>query len=213
MTNSSHQDGEDMSGRRGRRLTWPLVGLLLAVLALGISIVVVSVGEDAGTKLANSADGASEAVDAEVIEPEDRVAVPPISGTSLQGDPIALSDFPGRIVVLNVWGSWCAPCRAEAPVLREVSNLNQSRGVQFLGINVRDQQAAAIAFEEQFRVRYPSIFDPAGETLLQFRDSVPPNAIPSTIIIDGDARVAATVIGPTTYSQLSALVDEVVSER
>ncbi len=167
MTNSSHQvDDEDMSGRRGRRVTWPLVGLLLAVLAVGVFIVVVSVGEDAGTKSANLS-GASEAVDAEVIQPEDRVAAPPISGTSLQGDPIALSDFPGRIVVLNVWGSWCAPCRAEAPVLREVSNLNKSRGVQFVGINVRDQQAAAIAFEEQFRVRYPSIFDPAGETLLR----------------------------------------------
>ena len=98
-------------------------------------------------------------------------------------------------------------------MLREVDNENRARGVRFLGIDVRDQQAAALAFESHYKIRYPSIFDPSGETLLGFKDSIPPSAIPSTVVIDRDALVAARVVGPTTYSQLSDLVDQVVAEK
>jgi peroxiredoxin len=84
--------------------------------------------------------------------------------------------------------------------------------VQFVGLNTRDQQAAALAFEDGFGISYPSLVDQSGELQLAFRDTLPPNAIPSTIVIDREGRVAARVLGPTTYTQLSDLVDHVVAE-
>jgi thiol-disulfide isomerase/thioredoxin len=149
----------------------------------------------------------------QVIEVGERLAAPEVSGTTLEGRDLTLSEFAGNVVVINVWGSWCAPCRAEAPILQEVYEEFKSQGVQFLGLNTRDQDAAAIAFEENFGITYPSLVDTNGELQLAFRNSLPPNAIPSTLVIDRDGQVAARVIGPTTYSQLSGLVDEVATER
>ncbi|MGB2839913.1 MAG: TlpA disulfide reductase family protein [Actinomycetes bacterium] len=150
---------------------------------------------------------------AQVIDPSDRVAVGDVSGTTLEGDPLSLDDFAGDVVVMNVWGSWCAPCRAEAPALQQVSVDTENDGVQFVGINTRDQEAAAIAFEKNFGITYPSLVDRSGELQLAFRESLPANSIPSTLVIDRDGRVAARVLGATTYSQLTDLVDQVASER
>lgn len=154
-----------------------------------------------------SGDGGSD-----FIEPGERGDSVEVSGSTLTEESLSLTDFEGDVIVVNVWGSWCAPCRAEAPALREVSEESAKDGVQFVGINTRDQRAAALAFEETYDIPYPSLFDPSGELQLAFRDSLPPNAIPSTIVIDREGRVAARVIGPTTYSQLSDLVDQVASE-
>jgi peroxiredoxin len=85
-------------------------------------------------------------------------------------------------------------------------------GVRFVGLNTRDQQAAALAFEQRFGITYPSLVDESGELQLAFRDSLPPNAIPSTLVIDRDGDIAARVVGPTTYSQLSELVGDVAAE-
>ena len=148
----------------------------------------------------------------DIVEPDDRESVPDVSGVTLQGDELSLSDFAGDVVVVNVWGSWCGPCREEARALQEVYDKNSKRGVQFVGLNTRDQQAAALAFEDGFGISYPSLVDQSGELQLAFRDTLPPNAIPSTIVIDREGRVAARVLGPTTYSQLSDLVDHVASE-
>jgi thiol-disulfide isomerase/thioredoxin len=150
---------------------------------------------------------------AEVIPEADRHLAPEVTGTTLDGDHLSLSDYAGDVVVMNVWGSWCAPCRAEAPALQEVYKTNRSRGVQFIGINTRDQVAAAQAFEETFGVTYPSFDDQAGQLQLLFRETLPAEAIPSTVVIDREGKVAARVIGPTTYSQLSDLIDKVDSEK
>lgn len=149
---------------------------------------------------------------ARVLAPADRQPAPEVVGTTLSGDELSLADLSGDVVVLNVWGSWCAPCRAEAPALQEVYVDNRKDGVSFLGINTRDQEAAALAFEENFEITYPSLVDENGELLLAFRDSLPANAIPSTLVIDRDGRIAARVLGPTTYSQLTELVEQVASE-
>jgi peroxiredoxin len=85
-------------------------------------------------------------------------------------------------------------------------------GVQFIGINTRDQEAAAKAFEESFDITYPSFVDPSGEIQLAFRDTLPPNSIPSTVVIDREGRVAARIVGPTSFRQLTDLVDDVASE-
>jgi thiol-disulfide isomerase/thioredoxin len=144
-----------------------------------------------------------------VVEPADRVAAPPIAGETLDGDALALADFAGQLVVLNVWGSWCGPCRSEAPELIEAAAELEAGGVQFLGVNVRDhgQREAAQAFVRRFGVPYPSLYDPDGSSLLGLRPRA--SAIPSPVLIDPDGMVAATVLGEVTSSTLVELVRDV----
>lgn len=143
---------------------------------------------------------------------EDRSEPGDVSGVTIDGDPISLADYEGKTVVVNVWGSWCAPCRAEAPDLVAASEELADDDVVFLGINSRDlNQAAARAFVRRFEVPYPSIYDQKGETLLAFRGTLSPNSIPSTVIIDDQGRVAASVLGEISKSTLVGLVEDVQS--
>ena len=137
-----------------------------------------------------------------------------VSGETLDGKPVSLEDYRGKTVVVNVWGSWCAPCRAEAPDLVAASKELAPRGVRFVGINSRDlDRAAAQAFVRRFGVPYPSIYDQQGKTLLAFRGTLSPNAIPSTVVIDPRGRVAASIIGETTRATLVGLVEDVMTEE
>ncbi len=136
-----------------------------------------------------------------------------LSGTLLAGGAFDMADHRGKVVVVNVWGSWCPPCRAEAPGLQRVWTAVRARGVQFVGIDTRDTRAAAQAFERRFGVTYPSVADEDGELLLTFRDTLPPNAIPSTIVLDRLGRVAARIVGATTEEKLRRLIDDVLAER
>jgi thiol-disulfide isomerase/thioredoxin len=147
-----------------------------------------------------------------VIPPEDREPAPDFSGPLLDGGTFDLADHQGEVVVLNVWGSWCAPCRAEAPALVAVAEATQDDGVQFVGVNTRDTTTAAQAFEKEFDVPYGSVVDSDGRLLLAFRDTLPPAAIPSTLVIDREGRMAARVVGPITQTSLADLVDEVAQE-
>jgi len=143
---------------------------------------------------------------------DDRKEPGEVAGETLEGEPISLEDFEGRTVVLNVWGSWCAPCRAEAPDLVAASEELADDDVEFLGINSRDlDRAAAQAFQRRFEVPYPSIYDQQGKTLLAFRGTLSPNAIPSTVVIDAEGRVAASVIGEVSRSTLVGLVEDVMA--
>ena len=133
-----------------------------------------------------------------------------VSGTTIDGEEIALSDYAGKVVVVNVWGSWCAPCRAEAPMLAEAARDLEKDGVEFLGIDSRDpSESAARAFVRRFDIPYPSIYDQQGRTLLAFKGTLTPNAIPSTVVIDREGRVAASVLGEVTRTTLYDLVEEV----
>jgi thiol-disulfide isomerase/thioredoxin len=145
---------------------------------------------------------------------EDRKQPGEVAGETLEGEPVSLADFEGKTVVVNIWGSWCAPCRSEAPDLVAASEDLADDGVEFLGINSRDlDRAAAQAFQRRFEVPYPSIYDQKGQTLLAFRGTLSPNAIPSTVVIDDQGRVAASVIGETTRSTLVGLVEDVQAEE
>ena len=148
-----------------------------------------------------------------VLDEADRRPAPPVEGTTLDGDRVSLVDFAGKVVVVNVWGSWCVPCRAEAPHLAAAAARLDGDGVRFLGIDVRDSPAQARAFVDRFDVPYPSIFDQSGSTLLGFRDTLPPNAIPSTLVIDASGDVAARVLGQVDETTLVQLVRDVLAGR
>jgi len=146
--------------------------------------------------------------------PAERVAAPDITGTSLDGGgSLKLSDYRGKVVVLNIWGSWCSPCRAEAKGLQETSEKYGDQ-VQFLGINTRDTDPAnAVAFEKNFGVTYPSIYDPDGAEILKFpKGSLNPQSIPTTIVIDRDGRLAARAMRAMSAEDLQKMVDPVLAE-
>lgn len=172
----------------------------------------------AGTGAAENGPGGDDnrfiAGDGNVTEyaPADRTSVRDVGGELLNGDAFKLSDVQGKVVVVNFWASWCAPCRGEAPSLQHVYDENKDKGVEFLGVNFKDSKANAKAFERNFDITYPSLFDADGQVTLAFRE-VPPSAIPSTLVLDRQGRVAARVIGATTVSKLSPLVAGVTAEK
>lgn len=142
----------------------------------------------------------------------ERHAAPIAEGTDLEGKPLSTADFSGKVVVINVWGSWCPPCRKEAPDLVTVQS-ETADVAQFVGINTRDlDRAPALAFDRTFEINYPSIFDPSGSQLLKFTD-LPPGAIPSTLVIDREGRVAARVIGPISKGSLTQLINDVAEGK
>lgn len=137
-----------------------------------------------------------------------------VSGTTLEGSRTSLSDYRGKVVVVNVWGSWCPPCRAEAPMLADAARDLDRLGVVFLGINSRNpEQAGPRAFERRYRIPYESIYDPDGRTLLAFHGTLSPNSIPSTVIVDRQGRVAASVIGEISRTTLYDLVEDASAEE
>jgi thiol-disulfide isomerase/thioredoxin len=143
----------------------------------------------------------------------DRVELPTIEGGTLDGDSFDSRNYLGKVLVINVWGSWCPPCREEAPALRKVSEETRDQDVQFVGIDVRDNDAAALAFERRYKITYPSITTAdSGPAMLAFGSVLPRNAIPSTLVVDRRGRVAARVIGRTTYVTLRELVTEALAE-
>ena len=143
-----------------------------------------------------------------VLLPEaQRVAAPAVEGTTLDGETFRLSDHLGEVVVLNVWASWCAPCRAEAPTLAALSDELEGQGVQFVGLDTRDSDVAARAFVERFGIGYPNVIDRDGRLQLLFGDSLPPQAIPSTLVIDPEGRVAARALGKVSESSLRGMIE------
>jgi thiol-disulfide isomerase/thioredoxin len=141
-----------------------------------------------------------------------RHLAPKVSGTSVTGKPLSLATYRGDVIVLNFWGSWCAPCRAEAPALGTLARQLASRGVRFVGVDIRDEPDAALAFMQDFNIGYPSFNDPNDQIALQFQGAVTPAAIPSTLLIDRAGRIAARIVGGTTYSSLKPLILKVAAE-
>lgn len=146
------------------------------------------------------------------IPADERPPAPEFGGPVLGGGEFDLASAEGDVVVLNVWGSWCPPCRKEAPALQAVSDELAADGVQFVGVNTRDNETGALAFEKEFGITYPSVVDPKGEALLAFRDTLPPAAIPSTLVVDRAGRLAARVLGPIGEASLRELVADIAAE-
>jgi thiol-disulfide isomerase/thioredoxin len=138
--------------------------------------------------------------------------VPRISGTTLTGRKLTLAQYRGHVVVLNFWGSWCTPCRVEAPILASLSQHFTGHGVQFVGVDIRDSPATAEAFLSDAHISYPSFNDPGDEIALDFQDTVPPAGIPTTLVIGRDGRVTARVIGGVSYPGLRALISRAMAQ-
>ncbi len=140
------------------------------------------------------------------ISAADRAMAPKLSGDTLYGTKF---DFTGdKIAVVNVWASWCSPCRAEMPALSALSEKNLD--VQFIGILTRDNLANAEVFARQLGVPYPNFIDDS--LLLGFRNTLPANAIPTTVVLDKQGRVAARISGPVTVGGLSDLIERLTAE-
>lgn len=147
------------------------------------------------------------------IAPADRKPVPTVSGTSLDGLPLSTADYAGKVLVINVWGAWCPPCREEGPALQAASVATKGRA-QFIGISSRDLSVTQPqAYVRAQDITYPSIFDPNGTTLLAFAGTLPPTAIPSTLIIDAKGRLAARVLGTITQITLEDMVNDVADGK
>jgi thiol-disulfide isomerase/thioredoxin len=143
---------------------------------------------------------------------EDRKSAPELIALDFNGKEIDLKNYKNKVVVLNVWGSWCGPCRKEAKELQELYVKNKNSGVEFIGINIRDSKVSAEKFITNFGITYPNIFDRDGVKLLGFKDTLPANAIPSTVLVDKNGKVAARQLGPIERALIQGFISSLVDE-
>lgn len=195
-----------VAGRRGRPMPLGpftrrglLVGSVLA-LASGCSFDGQGVVTSAGAVI-------------EEIPRGGRPRLPRFVGDTLEGGHVDTDRLEGSVRLFNIWGSWCGPCREEAPALRRAHEEFAPRGVAFVGVDVRDNDAAARAFEDSFGIVYPSIAsDSAGPALQALGTVLPQNAVPATVIARADGRVTARVVGAGTYATFKALLESALRE-
>lgn len=146
------------------------------------------------------------------IPPEGRAAPLEIRGTTYGGEEFDSVALRGAPLVVNVWYAACPPCRVEAPALKAVHAEYGPRGVAFVGVNTRDKAGPAAAFEQTFGITYPSVPDPEALVMASMDGAVSPNAVPTTLILDADGRVAARITGAADQSTLESLVETVLAE-
>ena len=156
--------------------------------------------------LLTSTNGTAKATNTVEYQAGHRPLVPNLTGKSLTGSTINLSSYRGKVVVLNFWGSWCSPCRGEAPLLAGLDQQYSSKGVVFLGDDVGDTPANALAFTSSQGITYPSLNDPGYAVVAQISQVVPVHDTPTTVVIDKTGHLVGTVIGAATYSELTSLL-------
>lgn len=200
---------------------FPKARKLVALAATMVAAAVLLTGCSANDELAQQfRDGDNKqyiAGDGTVTEfqtPSARKSATAWAGTTESGAVITDKNLLGQVVVLNFWYAGCAPCRAEAKDLQAIKEEFQDKGVQVLGVNVRDTAATALAFDRKFGLDYPSVMDAeTGNVLLAFTGIVTPQAVPTTIVQDSQGRVSARILGRFEPSTLRALVKTALDEK
>jgi thiol-disulfide isomerase/thioredoxin len=193
------------------------VGTALATAALAAAAALAVAGCDGGAIAQDTAQSNGQSFvsgsGATIYKAGSRPLEPKVSGKTLTGQQLSLAGYRGFVVVLNFWGSWCPPCRAEAPALAALATQFRSRGVRFLGIDVRDDPASAEAYMHTFQITYPSLNDPSAGIALAFRATVPADATPTTLVIDRSGHIAARIIGSVSYNGLKAVLTQIAAGR
>ena len=188
-----------------------------AGLAVGVPLAAVLAGCTAEDPLAAQAKAGDNknyiAGDGSVTEYDasDRGEPVELTGTLFDGTKVNSADWAGDVVVLNFWYAACAPCRKEAPDLVELHAAFAPEGARFFGVNVRDEAKTAEAFERNFGIPYPSFEDRNGEVLLAMTRFVPPQAVPTTLVLDREGRVAARILGLAEKGTLKALITDALA--
>jgi peroxiredoxin len=176
-----------------RRLTIIVVAVV-AVIAIAFGVTQLFGSKAAGLAAVGS-----------VIPAAQRQPAPAIAGPTLTGAQLSLARLRGAPVVINFWGSWCAPCQAEAPVMARVAADTRSLGVHFVGVDVREGPSAGLAFEQAHHIPFPSISDNSNVIAASF-GAAAPTATPATYIIDAHGKIAWAYFGRTQYNQLELAV-------
>lgn len=147
-----------------------------------------------------------------IVAAAKRSAAPDLAGSTLEGGHLALDKYRGSVVALNYWGSWCGPCRAEAPTLAQASTDLATAGVQFVGLDTRDNDEDARRFVKHYKLTYPSIVDSDGTLQARFSPLPAQGAPPVTVILDRQGRVASRVVGEARLSELETVLRAVAAE-
>jgi len=197
------------SNRARRRTVLTTAGAAVATLLMSACSSGGTSGGGGDTNFVMGKDGISTA------EKGERAAAPDLSGKTVNGGQLDVASYKGKVVVLNVWGSWCAPCRAEAPNFEKVYQDLKTKGVQFVGINTRDTSVQnAVAFEEQQGITYQSLYDPTGKLMLRFkRGTLNPQAVPSTLVLDREGKIAARSLAALSEDKLRKMIAPVLAEK
>ncbi|WP_411266170.1 TlpA family protein disulfide reductase [Arthrobacter sp. NamB2] len=193
-----------------------LLRLAALAFAVPVSLVMTScTAEDPLAQQAAAGDGKNYiAGDGSVTEyaESDRGQPVEVSGTLFDGTPVSSADWDDQVTVLNFWYASCAPCREEAPDLVSLHDEYTPQGAAFYGVNIRDERATAEAFERSFGIPYQSFDDKDGGVLLDMTQYVPPQAVPTTIVLDREGRVSARILGLADRGTLKALITDALAE-
>jgi thiol-disulfide isomerase/thioredoxin len=183
-----------------------------AVVALAAMVMAACSASGTGDRKAATAKSGVDPVGVTMYPVTDRQLVPDVRGTTLDGKSLSLrAEGEGRVVLLNVWASWCGPCRSESPMLADAAKSLAPSGVQFVGIDEQDQTQDGRSFAASAGMSYPNLIDKEGALLAKL-SMLPQMGIPSTLLLDRHGRIAARVIGPISSSQVTTIVDKLLAE-
>ncbi|WP_282693077.1 TlpA disulfide reductase family protein [Streptomyces sp. CC208A] len=197
--------------RRAPRRALAAVGVLSAALALSACG-----GDDNGTSGGGNTNFVTSKGGVSTVAKGERAGINEIAGETLDGERLDVADLKGKVVVLNVWGSWCGPCRAEAPHFVKVANDLKDQDVAFVGLNTRDgNKQQALAFEDDYKVPYPSIYDRDGKLILFGfpKGTLSPKGIPSTVVLDKEGKIAARALMALDETKLRSMIDPLLREK
>ena len=188
-----------------------LIVLAAAVCAgVALAVVVLTGWASGGNSGVTDVAGSTSAV---LYSAGHRPLAPDFTATTLTGSRLSFSSYRGQVVVVNFWGSWCGPCREEAQTLAVTARQYRPAGVAFLGVDVRDTTASALAFAHSFGITYPSVSDTGSVITLDFTSVVPIAGTPTTLVVDRTGHIAGAVFGTVTYPELAAILTKVTAER